>query len=87
MGGLLAGTAPGLPALDPVRNFSGPAVRIGAAWIVVEHKGRDITWHNGKTGGFSSFVGLDRAGGRGVAVVRASTRSVDHVAFALLSGD
>lgn len=86
LGALLDGSAPGIGALDPVRDFSGPAVRIGAAWLVLEHKGCEITWHNGGTGGFRSFVGLDRGAGRGVAIVRASTRSADRVGFELLSG-
>lgn len=83
---LLDGSAPGAGALDPVRSFSGRAVRIGAAWLTLEHQGRDVTWHNGGTGGFRSFVGLDREAGRGVAVVRASTRSADRIGFDLLAG-
>lgn len=84
---LLDGTAPGVSALDPVQPFSGRAVRIGAGWITLEDKGRDVTWHNGGTGGFRSFVGVDRVAGRGVAVVRASPRSADGVGFGLLRGD
>ena len=67
---LLDGSAPGLSALDPVADFVGPAARIGAAWITLEVKGRRITWHNGATGGFRSWIGLDRDAGsrRRVAV-------------------
>ena len=81
---LLAGTAPGIAALDPVATMAGPAVRIGAAWVTVAKDGRDITWHNGGTGGFRSFVGVDREAGRGVAIVRSSTRSPDRAGFDLL---
>lgn len=83
---LLDGSAPGIGALDPVRNFAGRGVQIGAAWLTLEHKGRPVTWHNGGTGGFRSFLGLDRAAGRGVALVRASTRSADRAGFELLGG-
>jgi CubicO group peptidase (beta-lactamase class C family) len=44
-----------------------------------------VTWHNGGTGGFRSFVGIDREHGVGVALVSASTRSVDGAAARLLA--
>ena len=37
---LLDGTAPGMSALDPAAKFAGPAVRIGAAWLTLDAKGR-----------------------------------------------
>ena len=81
---LLAGTAPGAGALDPVADFR-PGARIGAGWLVTRARGGAVTWHNGGTGGFRSFVGLDRAAGVGVAVVTATARSVDGPGFALLA--
>ena len=83
-GALLDGKAPGSSALDPTTRFAGPAVRIGAAWITTEVRGRHLTWHNGGTGGWRSFVGLDREAGRAVAIVRAGPRSVDRVGMDLL---
>lgn len=82
---LLDGSAPGREALEPVTTLAGPAVRIGAAWLTVVRGGREVTWHNGGTGGFRSFVGLDRAAGRAVAIVRSSPRSADHAGFDLLT--
>lgn len=82
---VLDGTARGLSALDPVTHFT-PRVRIGAGWIILEHKGRTITWHNGSTGGFSSWMGLDREAGTGVVVLAASSGSVDRQGFELLAG-
>ena len=84
-GALLDGTAPGLAALDPVEELAGPAVRIGAAWITVEPRGREITWHNGGTGGFCSWLGLDRRAGTAVALLSATARSVDRHGFDLLT--
>jgi CubicO group peptidase (beta-lactamase class C family) len=81
---LLDGSAPGMAALDPVTNFGGPAVRIGAAWITVSRKDRQITWHNGGTGGFRSWLGIDRAAGTGAVVLSATSVSVDRVGFDLL---
>ncbi|GAB3607774.1 hypothetical protein GCM10027413_31830 [Conyzicola nivalis] len=82
---LLDGSAPGIDALTPTSHY-GPRVDIGAAWITVEMwKGRPITWHNGGTGGFRSWIGLDRAAGTGAVVLSATTASVDRAGFALLA--
>jgi CubicO group peptidase (beta-lactamase class C family) len=83
-GALLDGSAPGLSALDPVADFAGPAAHIGVAWITLKVKGRRITWHNGGTGGFRSWIGLDREAGAGVVLLSASSRPVDRHGFALL---
>jgi CubicO group peptidase (beta-lactamase class C family) len=83
-GALLDGSAPGVAALDPVERLRGP-VRIGAAWIVLERHGRTVTWHNGGTGGFRSWLGLDRAAGTGAALLSARSVSVDAAGFDLLA--
>jgi CubicO group peptidase (beta-lactamase class C family) len=80
---LLDGTAPGVAALDPVARF-GTGVRIGAAWITVGAKERTVTWHNGGTGGFRSWLGLDRNAGVGVVILSAESVAVDRPGFALL---
>ncbi|GAA4671495.1 hypothetical protein GCM10023347_26740 [Streptomyces chumphonensis] len=81
---LLDGSAPGLAALDPITPF-GTGARIGAAWITIQVKGRPITWHNGGTGGFRSWLGLDRTTGAGVALLSATAAPVDRHGFALLA--
>jgi len=81
---LLDGTAPGMAALDPVAKFGGPAVRIGAAWLTLDAKGRRVTWHNGGTGGFSSWIGLDREANAGVVLLTATAAPVDQPGFELL---
>ncbi|KAB7746282.1 serine hydrolase [Nostocoides sp. F2B08] len=85
LGALLDGSAPGISALEPVARLAGPGVRIGAAWLTTTKDGREITWHNGGTGGFRSLVGIDRDAGRGVALVRATNRSADTVGLTLLT--
>lgn len=82
---LLEGTAPGLQALEPVAPFSTGA-RIGAAWITIRVKGRTITWHNGGTGGFRSWIGLDRDASTGAVILSATSASVDRHGFTLLTG-
>ena len=82
---LLAGTAPGAAALNPVADFAGPAVRIGAGWLTTNRRGRGVlTWHNGGTGGFRSWLGLRRDLGLAVVVLGASDRSVDALGLTLL---
>ncbi|WP_369073516.1 serine hydrolase domain-containing protein [Arthrobacter globiformis] len=83
---MLDGSAPGLGALDPVANFAGPAARIGAGWMTLDVKGRAVTWHNGGTGGFRSWVGLDRKAGTGVVLLTATAAPVDRHGFRLLAG-
>ena len=79
------GGVPGLSALNPVANFAVPAARIGAGWMTLETKGRTVTWHNGGTGGFRSWVGLDRKAGTGVVLLTATAAPVDRHGFRLLA--
>ena len=81
---VLTGSARGLSALEPVSQFS-PRVGIGAGWITLDFQGRAITWHNGSTGGFSSWIGLDRDAGVGVVALAAVHGSVDRPGFRLLT--
>lgn len=80
---LLDGSAPGVGALDPVDDFVGSA-RIGAGWLTSTHEGADVTWHNGGTGGFRTWLGLDRAAGTAAVVLNARVRSADAVGRRLL---
>ncbi|NIJ12145.1 CubicO group peptidase (beta-lactamase class C family) [Saccharomonospora amisosensis] len=80
---LLDGSAPGIAALEPLAPF-GRGARIGAGWITVRTGGRRITWHNGGTGGFRSWLGLDRAAGAGAVILSATSAPVDRHGFVLL---
>ncbi len=54
-------------------------------WVRLHGRhGEALLWHNGGTGGYRSFVGVQSAGG--VAVLAASDRSVDRVGMRLLRG-
>lgn len=81
---MLDRTVAGASALEPTTPFVG-RLRIGAGWLTGPLLRRTVTWHNGGTGGFRSFVGIDRDHGAGVALVSASTRSVDGAAARLLA--
>lgn len=80
----MAGTAPGADAARP-RFDESEARRVGYGWFTDRVDGREITWHNGGTGGFRSFVGFDRASGRGVVVLANTDREVDLLGRHLLT--
>lgn len=81
---LLDGTAPGLSALDPVADLDAGPTRIGAGWMTSPGMAGPVTWHNGQTGGFRSWLGVDRRAGVGVAVVNARAVAPDRVAATVL---
>ncbi|MFB6271700.1 MAG: serine hydrolase domain-containing protein [Salinibacter sp.] len=74
-------------ALRPHAATDSDSTRIGLGWHETQHGGHRIVWHNGGTGGFRSFVGLDRATGRGVVVLvntALPSATVDEAALRLL---
>lgn len=66
------------------RQSDRPGNSIGLAWNVVDLFGTTITWHNGGTGGYRAFIGLDEPRGRGVVILTNSTISPDDIGFHLL---
>ena len=79
---LLTGNAPGVDALAPKAPFPpDPGERIGWAWFTTPApgSGRPVVWHNGGTGGFTAFLGLDRETQVGVVVLSAVGESSNHV--------
>ncbi|MFI2712064.1 serine hydrolase domain-containing protein [Micromonospora sp. NPDC018662] len=80
---MLAGTAPGADAATPRFDDEGDR-RIGYGWFTSRHGDREIVWHNGGTGGFRTYVGYDRAAGRGVVVLGNTARDVDALGLRLL---
>jgi serine-type D-Ala-D-Ala carboxypeptidase/endopeptidase len=62
-----------------VRDTDQPAMRIGLAWLTLNPFGTPITWHNGGTGGYHSFIGFDPTHDRGVVILANSSRSIDDI--------
>ena len=58
--------------------------RIGLAWQLRTVRGHHITWHNGMTGGYASFVGFDADSQRAVVVLANANVSVDDIGFRAL---
>jgi CubicO group peptidase (beta-lactamase class C family) len=63
-------------------KLSGTENVIGLNWLI---QPSGITWHNGGTGGYRSFIGFSKQKGIGVVVLSNYAVSVDDIGFAVLS--
>lgn len=64
-----------------------PGLEMGFGWHIVKAPGeREIVWHNGGTGGFRSYLGIDRVNGLGVVLLSntSTPRGVDDIGVHLL---
>ena len=67
---LLDGTAPGMSALEPTTATDHSNTRIGDFWRTSTWQtGQTITSHTGQTGGYASYLGLDRLHNKAVIVL------------------
>jgi D-alanyl-D-alanine-carboxypeptidase/D-alanyl-D-alanine-endopeptidase len=71
-------------AHEPRVRTDDPALRVGLAWHILKTPATAIVWHNGGTGGYHAFLGLDPAQHTAVVVLSNSTRSIDDIGFHLL---
>jgi len=65
---------------DPVMGMD-----LGLGWLIAEIDGRRFVWHNGATGGYSSFIGLDPEAREGIVILSNSVISVDGLAQRLVT--
>jgi CubicO group peptidase (beta-lactamase class C family) len=69
-------------------QFEEKGISIGMNWIIEKEK--NVIWHNGGTGGYSSFMGFNKEEKTGVIVLSnyspsfSRTESVDFIGFGLL---
>ena len=61
-----------------------PELSIGLGWIIRRAADRDVLWHNGGTGGYRSWLGLDMRAKRAVVVLANSQHGPDDLGNALL---
>lgn len=60
---------------------------MGTFWQLNERDGSTITWHDGRTGGYSRFLGPNRERGRGVVVLSdVATERTDELGMRLARG-
>lgn len=65
--------------------YEGEDQKIAYGWHVRRIDGSRVFWHNGRTGGFASFMAFDPARDIGVVVLANSSRSVDDIGMKLLN--
>jgi CubicO group peptidase (beta-lactamase class C family) len=76
---ILEGSAPGLAATRPDTEIASEgAYGIGYFWLGSDADGETITWHDGGTGGFRSWMGFNRDAGTGVAILTAGQSADLH---------
>lgn len=86
--GMINGSAPGAAAATEVLFEQSATSATAMNWFLDDvGGGRPITWHNGMTGGYASFVGWDPATGRGLALLSDTARSLDELAVGVLTGE
>ncbi len=77
-----------LPALrtthQPLHTIQAGVAEIGMGWHTDKQFGSTIIWHNGQTGGYHSFIGLDSARQSGVVVFSNSAHPIEDIGFHLL---
>ena len=78
---VLANKVPGMAALVPEAEARNG--QIGLAWQIMEFQNRELTWHNGGTGGMRSMLALDRERQQGVIVLGNTGRGVDRAGLGL----
>jgi D-alanyl-D-alanine-carboxypeptidase/D-alanyl-D-alanine-endopeptidase len=71
-------------ARTPQRDADRPGNSIGLGWHIVDVLGTTAAWHNGGTGGFRSFIGIDDVRHRGVIVLSNSAITPDDIGFHVL---
>ncbi len=71
-------------SMEPRRPTTIPNMRIGLAWHIRDANGKRIVWHNGGTGGFRTFFGVDTATKNAVVVLTSGGSTSDELGFHLL---
>lgn len=62
-----------------------PQTKIGLGWhILQQNPDKEIIWHNGGTGGFSSFLAFSKTEKRGVVVLSNSAENIDDIGLYIL---
>ena len=57
---------------------------IGMNWIIRGLDGQEVIWHNGGTGGYRTWMGVDQKKGLAAVVLTNSAHGADDLGFALL---
>jgi CubicO group peptidase (beta-lactamase class C family) len=66
------------------RETGQPDLTIALNWHILKKFDSEITWHNGGTGGYHSFIGFDKKNRKGVVVLSNSANDIDDIGRHLL---
>ena len=66
------------------RDVDAARMKIGLNWHILTALDRPLVWHNGGTGGYRSFIGMDAARQRAVVVLSNQSVAPDDIGFHLL---
>ena len=66
-------------AHQSLRETGQPDLSIGLNWHILKKFDSEMIWHNGGTGGYHSFIGLDQKNRRGVVVLSNSANDIDDI--------
>lgn len=70
---------------ENVRFTVDPKTKLGLGWHILQSKPeQEIIWHNGGTGGFSSFLAFNKTEKRGVVVLSNSAQDADDIGLNIL---
>ena len=72
---------------EPRLSTGETGVQIALGWHIRTVGDRQIVWHDGGTGGYSSYAGFLRDGGLGVVVLSNTFESVNDIGLHLLAPD
>ncbi|HZZ31444.1 MAG TPA: serine hydrolase [Phenylobacterium sp.] len=75
--------------IEPRRPSGSPNLSVALGWHILSRPGKDeIVWHNGGTGGYRTFMGVDAKAGVGVVVLTnaATVTGGDDIGFHILAG-
>ncbi len=70
--------------MQPQGKLSLLGGKIGLGWHIIDGKEGSVAWHNGGTGGFKSYIAVDRGRGCGVVVLTNHTESVDALGLQMM---
>jgi CubicO group peptidase (beta-lactamase class C family) len=75
-------------AQEPAGARMNETSEMGLGWVRTSRKGDTAIWHNGGTGGFSTFLGFNPSAGRGVVLLTnvEGLREIDGIALERLIG-
>ena len=68
----------------PRRPAGQKGLEIAMGWLVLTQTGTDLYWHNGGTGGYRTFLGMELGAKRAVVVLSNTAVSNDDVGFHVL---